>query len=196
MSSPGRECRAGRPEGKVRPMSAVAPNLTTGGTIAESTPKHTQLREILRRAVERDLQPGTAIPSEREPVGYYHLSRLTDRSAIDKLAEEGLLSRGAGKKHLHRRPTRRTACRWPSSGAGTTRADTGAVRPWTAPNSGTASVPTMPGKPAGRRRRTGKQQACSGCAPTARCWSSGGSAGRGESLWRIRLPGTRVTSTR
>ncbi|MFD2422341.1 GntR family transcriptional regulator [Amycolatopsis pigmentata] len=61
------------------------------------TPKHVQLREILRRAVERELPPGSPIPSERELAARYRVSRLTVRSAIGKLVEEGLLSRARGK---------------------------------------------------------------------------------------------------
>ncbi|MFD8492138.1 GntR family transcriptional regulator [Amycolatopsis sp. NPDC059657] len=61
------------------------------------TPKHAQLREILRRTVERELPPGAAIPSERELAERYQVSRLTVRSAIGKLVEEGLLSRVRGK---------------------------------------------------------------------------------------------------
>jgi GntR family transcriptional regulator len=61
------------------------------------TPKHAQLREILRRTVESELPPGAAIPSERELADRYRVSRLTVRSAIGKLVEEGLLSRVRGK---------------------------------------------------------------------------------------------------
>lgn len=60
-------------------------------------PKHAQLREILRRAIERDLPPGCPIPSERELAERYAVSRLTVRSAVGKLVEEGLLSRIRGK---------------------------------------------------------------------------------------------------
>jgi GntR family transcriptional regulator len=61
------------------------------------TPKHAQLREILRRAVEQDLAPGSPIPSERELAERYGVSRLTVRSAIGRLVDEGLLSRVRGK---------------------------------------------------------------------------------------------------
>ncbi|SFQ51326.1 GntR family transcriptional regulator [Amycolatopsis arida] len=61
------------------------------------TPKHAQLREILRRTVESELPPGAAIPSERELAERYGVSRLTVRSAIGKLVEEGLLTRVRGK---------------------------------------------------------------------------------------------------
>lgn len=61
------------------------------------TPKHAQLREILRRTVERDLPPGSPIPSERELAERYGVSRLTVRSAIGRLVDEGLLARVRGK---------------------------------------------------------------------------------------------------
>ncbi|GHF38682.1 GntR family transcriptional regulator [Amycolatopsis bartoniae] len=61
------------------------------------TPKHAQLREILRRAIEQELPPGSPIPSERELAERYGVSRLTVRSAIGKLVEEGLLTRARGK---------------------------------------------------------------------------------------------------
>ncbi|WP_027940755.1 GntR family transcriptional regulator [Amycolatopsis taiwanensis] len=60
-------------------------------------PKHAQLREILRRAVERELPPGSPIPSERELATRYRVSRLTVRSAIGRLVDEGLLTRVRGK---------------------------------------------------------------------------------------------------
>ncbi|MEU3269423.1 GntR family transcriptional regulator [Saccharomonospora sp. NPDC006951] len=61
------------------------------------TPKHTQLREILRRLAERELPPGAPIPSERELAQRYAVSRLTVRTAIGKLVDEGLLSRVRGR---------------------------------------------------------------------------------------------------
>ncbi|HET6504653.1 MAG TPA: GntR family transcriptional regulator [Amycolatopsis sp.] len=61
------------------------------------TPKHAQLREILRHTIERELPPGSPIPSERDLAQRYRVSRLTVRSAIGKLVEEGLLTRVRGK---------------------------------------------------------------------------------------------------
>lgn len=60
-------------------------------------PKHAQLREILRRVIERKLPPGSRIPSERELAGRYRVSRVTVRAAIGRLADEGLLTRVRGK---------------------------------------------------------------------------------------------------
>ncbi|WP_369973616.1 GntR family transcriptional regulator [Prauserella sp. PE36] len=74
-------------------MTGASPDRVVDGP----TPKHTQLREILRRMVERELPPGSAIPSERELAERYDVSRLTVRTAIGKLVDEGLLSRVRGK---------------------------------------------------------------------------------------------------
>lgn len=60
-------------------------------------PKHVQLREILRRLIENELPPGSAIPSERELAQRYGVSRLTVRSAIGRLVADGLLSTVRGK---------------------------------------------------------------------------------------------------
>lgn len=61
------------------------------------TPKHTQLRNILRHLVEHELSPGAAIPSERELADRYGVSRLTVRTAVGGLVAEGLLHRVRGK---------------------------------------------------------------------------------------------------
>jgi GntR family transcriptional regulator len=78
-------------------MSSPAPASGTDRVVDGPTPKHAQLREILRRTVESELPPGSPIPSERELAERYQVSRLTVRSAIGKLVEEGLLSRVRGK---------------------------------------------------------------------------------------------------
>ncbi|MDH7602814.1 MAG: GntR family transcriptional regulator [Armatimonadota bacterium] len=57
-------------------------------------PKHFQLREAIRRDVlVRGLRPGDLIPSERELVRIYDVSRVTVRRAIRDLVEEGFLRR-------------------------------------------------------------------------------------------------------
>ncbi|WP_431879262.1 GntR family transcriptional regulator [Amycolatopsis sacchari] len=71
--------------------------VAAGRVVDGPTPKHAQLREILRRTIERELPPGSPIPSERELAQRYGVSRLTVRSAIGKLVEEGLLTRARGK---------------------------------------------------------------------------------------------------
>ncbi|CAL8979004.1 HTH-type transcriptional repressor DasR [Propionicimonas sp. T2.31MG-18] len=65
----------------------------SGSTIVEGPlPKHQQLRELLIRQVV----PGQAIPSERELMLIYGLSRATVRKAIDGLVADGLLQRTQG----------------------------------------------------------------------------------------------------
>ncbi len=55
-------------------------------------PKHRRLRELLVTM----LVPGEAIPSERELMVRYGVSRATVRKAIDDLVAEGLLQRAQG----------------------------------------------------------------------------------------------------
>lgn len=68
-------------------------------------PKHVQLREILRKLIETELPPGSAIPSERDLAERYGVSRLTVRSAIARLVTDGLLVtvRGKGTYTMQRR---------------------------------------------------------------------------------------------
>lgn len=62
------------------------------------SPKYIQLREILRSRIEDgEFMPGLAIPSESELVDTYGLNRLTVRSAISTLVNEGLLKPVQGK---------------------------------------------------------------------------------------------------
>jgi GntR family transcriptional regulator len=56
------------------------------------SPKHQQLRELLVGMVV----PGQAIPSERELMATYGVSRATVRKAIDGLVADGLLQRTHG----------------------------------------------------------------------------------------------------
>ncbi|MBP2472923.1 GntR family transcriptional regulator [Crossiella equi] len=68
------------------------------------TPKHAQLREILRRLAEEHLPPGSPVPSERDLATHYGVSRLTVREAVGQLVTEGLLSRVRGKGTFTARP--------------------------------------------------------------------------------------------
>lgn len=65
-----------------------------GGTqiVEGPRPKHQQLRELLVAMVV----PGQAIPSERELMATYGVSRATVRKAIDGLVADGLLQRTHG----------------------------------------------------------------------------------------------------
>lgn len=72
----------------------------TAGIIDGPLPKHQQLRElIIRLAV-----PGSAIPSERELMTTYQVSRATVRKAIDGLVADGLLQRTHGLGTFALRP--------------------------------------------------------------------------------------------
>ena len=62
------------------------------------TPIYLQLREIVRTKIEDgEYLPGTAIPSENDMAATYGISRITVRSAVDALVNEGLLRRVQGK---------------------------------------------------------------------------------------------------
>lgn len=60
-------------------------------------PKHRQLRELLLSLIDGELMPDTAIPSERDLVTRYRVSRATVREAVGRLVSEGRLYRVRGK---------------------------------------------------------------------------------------------------
>ncbi|MDR3576094.1 MAG: GntR family transcriptional regulator [Anaerolineaceae bacterium] len=65
---------------------------------ADKHPIYIQLREIIRSRIEDgEFIPGSAIPSESELAQTYGLHRLTVRSAITTLVNEGLLKPVQGK---------------------------------------------------------------------------------------------------
>lgn len=66
--------------------------------------KHAQLSDALAEVVRRDLAPDDAIPSERELMATYDVSRATVRKAIDTLVVSGLLARVQGKGTFVARP--------------------------------------------------------------------------------------------
>ena len=67
-------------------------------SITYRTPIYLQLREIVRNKIdEGEYAPGTAIPSENELAALYGINRITVRSAVDALVNEGLLRRVQGK---------------------------------------------------------------------------------------------------
>ncbi|MGW1676352.1 GntR family transcriptional regulator [Saccharopolyspora sp. NPDC002376] len=68
------------------------------------TPKHAQLREILRELASDELLPGSPVPSERDLAVRYGVSRLTVREAVGQLVAEGLLVRVRGKGTFTTRP--------------------------------------------------------------------------------------------
>jgi GntR family transcriptional regulator len=67
-------------------------------------PKHVQLSDVLAEVATRDLGPGAAIPSERDLMATYDVSRATVRKAIDSLVAGGLLHRIHGKGTFVARP--------------------------------------------------------------------------------------------
>jgi GntR family transcriptional regulator len=67
-------------------------------------PKHAQLSDALAETVRRELGPDDAIPSERELMAAYDVSRATVRKAVDTLVVSGLLSRAQGKGTFVARP--------------------------------------------------------------------------------------------
>jgi GntR family transcriptional regulator len=72
-------------------------NQISGPIIDGPSPKHVQLREILRHLITEDLPPGSPIPSERDLAARYRVSRLTVRSAVARLVADGLLTTVRGK---------------------------------------------------------------------------------------------------
>jgi GntR family transcriptional regulator len=60
-------------------------------------PKHRQLRDILLAMIDSELMPDAPIPSERDLVTRYGVSRATVREAVGRLVSEGRLYRVRGK---------------------------------------------------------------------------------------------------
>jgi GntR family transcriptional regulator len=67
-------------------------------------PKHVQLSDVLAELSTTALAPDVAIPSERELMNTYNVSRSTVRRAIDSLVADGLLHRIHGKGTFVSRP--------------------------------------------------------------------------------------------
>lgn len=67
-------------------------------------PKHAQLTDALAELAVTELGPDSAIPSERELMTTYDVSRATVRKAIDSLVADGLLHRIHGKGTFVARP--------------------------------------------------------------------------------------------
>ncbi len=62
------------------------------------SPIYLQLREVVRTKIEDgEYLPGTAIPSENALADTYGINRLTVRTAVDALVNEGVLKRVQGK---------------------------------------------------------------------------------------------------
>ena len=67
-------------------------------------PKHVQLSDVLADLAVTELGPDVAIPSERDLMATYGVSRATVRRAIESLIAEGLLHRIQGKGTFVARP--------------------------------------------------------------------------------------------
>lgn len=79
-------------------VSQVAPQPVTPDRLLDGpVPKHVQLREILLDLAENHLGPDGAIPSERELMSRFGVSRATVRESIGQLVAEGRLYRIHGK---------------------------------------------------------------------------------------------------
>ena len=80
--------------------TTTAPRRITDG----AEPKHVQLRAVLASMAATELAPDSAIPSERELMETYAVSRATVRRAIESLIAEGVLRRVQGKGTFVARP--------------------------------------------------------------------------------------------
>jgi len=67
-------------------------------------PKHAQLTDVLAELASTELGPDSAIPSERDLMATYDVSRATVRKAIDSLVAGGLLTKIHGKGTFVARP--------------------------------------------------------------------------------------------
>ncbi|MFC8231066.1 GntR family transcriptional regulator [Streptomyces sp. NPDC057287] len=79
--------------------SGVAPTGASGvGAPAEREPKHEALRTALTALIDGGLAPHEALPSERDLMQRYSVSRMTVRRAVERLTQEGRVYRvqGAG----------------------------------------------------------------------------------------------------
>src|SRR5262249_40040387 len=63
----------------------------------EPTPLYYQLELALRHAIERGLYPDGRLPTERDLVEQYRVSRLTVRAALRRLEDEGLIERNRAR---------------------------------------------------------------------------------------------------
>ena len=67
-------------------------------------PKHAQLSDVLAALAARELGPDSAIPSERDLMARYDVSRSTVRKSIESLIADGLLHRVHGRGTFVSRP--------------------------------------------------------------------------------------------
>ena len=82
----------------------ATPSLPASAITDGPRPKHAQLSDLLADLAANELGPGAAIPSERELMAAYDVSRATVRKAIESLIASGLLYRVAAKGTFVSRP--------------------------------------------------------------------------------------------
>ncbi|MFB6626351.1 GntR family transcriptional regulator [Streptomyces sp. NPDC056374] len=84
-----------REGGRASDLPGPAPAVAPG---AEREPKHEALRSILAALIDDGMEPHDALPSERELMQRYSVSRMTVRRAVERLTQEGRVYRvqGAG----------------------------------------------------------------------------------------------------
>lgn len=69
--------------------------------ISYRSPLYIQLREVIRSKIEEgEYPPGTAIPSENQLAETYGLNRISVRSALAALENEGLIKVVQGKGNV------------------------------------------------------------------------------------------------
>lgn len=69
----------------------------TGTLAEEGAPKWFQIAGILRQAISQgEFAPGSAMPTEAQLNDTFGISRTTARAALNKLVQEGLISRRSG----------------------------------------------------------------------------------------------------
>jgi GntR family transcriptional regulator len=69
-----------------------------GSLVSDGAPLWRQIADRLRASVgEGEFQPGDALPSEAEINAAFGVSRATARASLDRLRQEGLISRQSGR---------------------------------------------------------------------------------------------------
>lgn len=92
-----------RPQGPNSPLDGSAQlstrkEIDTGDRGPISKPLYQQVKEhLIRRVLQGEWKPGECLPSEMKLAEAYGLSQGTVRKAIEELAQDGLVSRHAGR---------------------------------------------------------------------------------------------------
>lgn len=63
----------------------------------KDVPLYVQLKEELIKKIENEMEIGALLPTEKELESQYNVSRMTVRSAIDELKNEGFVTKQQGK---------------------------------------------------------------------------------------------------